>query len=119
MAGMTKDLHRLMKESYFKENMDTHGVKRDSLMIKSKAAVCSELFLFMDFICRRTLCVGTLWKTVNWEIDLLFSKSVKVLLSAFVRCDSVECRAKCEAPKMRQDWDFKATRVSCGDCRLR
>lgn len=96
MAGMTKDLHRLMTNmsltssnqrknpinilfiifSVWKKvilwKIWTHDVKRDSLMIKSKAAVCCELFLFMDFICRRTLCVGASWKTVNWEIDLLF-----------------------------------------------
>lgn len=48
-----------------------HDVKGDSLMIKSKAAVCSELFPLMDFICRRTLCVGAAWKTVNGEVDLL------------------------------------------------
>lgn len=127
MAGMTKDLHRLMtsmsltssnkkkiQSTFFSliftvwkksilRKIWIHDVKRGSLMIKSKAAACRELFLFMDFICRRTLCVGASWETVNWEIDLLFSRSIKVSVSIKYLWDVTLCSAGWNA-KLRK-WD--------------
>lgn len=94
-------------------------VKRDGLVIESKAAVCSALScLWVSFADRR--CVLALYG------KLLTGKQICFCLDLLRFC----CQYLCDAmwlygaqDEMRSSenekiWELKAARVSCGGCRL-